>query len=624
MSNLFSSLSLGDRSAETLRKTVFFGLVGAAGCLLGAILGEPLYWLVPPPKPARPKIDVLFVLDATGSMQAQIDGVQHGIVDFARQLSQRGLDENVGLVAFRDERFDGPADVLQFANGPFTSDYDEFSRKVGTVRARGGGDDPESSFDAIRVAAAQPFRDGATRVLLLITDARPRIPDKATASADDVAGSLLKANISQFHLVINRRDDRYYTPLQAEHPGEVFDLESVARGSGGFDRILPVVGEKIAEATVRGLASNAAVDLAYVPRQLGITAFWTGLLSAGVAMALIAGQNHYLRKFPLTLHQSLIGLLGGIGVGIVAGGLGQALAFAPQLPSLAIAAKAGAVFAGILAVFGMLLGWSLLGGLLGRGLAAFVPNLGALAATVGGVVGGVAAAVGFMAASTLLGDLIGRLCGAGLLGFCIGSMLALLEAATRDFYLEVRYGLREIVKVSLGSAPVTVGADGRACTVFASSSPRPILYKYWVADHKVHLLDYATEQAAIVAANDERTVGSITLTVKQGSAPAGAPIAPTVAPPPPPPSPSSPPSSPITGRPARSPSQVPTLAPPASTSAPIARPAAPIPQPPPPSRPQTTAQPAVGPVQKATPPAPQTGQPVKRPPPPPPPPPKNA
>ena len=623
MRTMFSNLSSGERSAETLRKTIFFGLVGAAGCLLGAIVGEPLYWLVPPPKPARPKIDVLFVLDATGSMQAQIDGVQHGIVDFARQLSQRGLDENVGLVAFRDERVDGPADVLQFANGPFTADYDDFSRKVGAVRADGGGDEPESSLDALRLAAGQPFREGATRVLLLITDASPRLPDKRTTRIEEVAADLAQAKIAQLHLVINERDNRHYTPLQTDRPGEVFDLASVARGAGGFDRILPAVGEKIAEATVRGLASNAAVDLAYVPRQLGVTSLWTGLLSAGVAIALIAGQNHYLRKFPLTIQQTLIGLLGGIGVGIVAGGLGQALAFAPQLPSLAIAAKAGAVLAGILAVFGMLLGWSLLGGLLGRGLAAFVPNLGALAATVGGIVGGVAAAVGFMAASTLLGDLIGRLCGAGLLGFCIGAMLALLEAATRDFYLEVRYGLREIVKVSLGSAPVTVGADGRACTVFASSSPRPILYKYWVADHKVHLLDYATEQAATVAANDERTVGSITLTVKQGSGPAGKPIAPTVVPSPPPP-PSSPPASTITGPPIRSPSQSYPPASPISSSPPVSRPMAPALPPPAPTRPEPPAPPDVGSVQKATPPAPHTTQSVKRAPPPPLPPPKKA
>jgi Ca-activated chloride channel family protein len=591
MSNTPLNLPSSERSPETIRKIVFFGLVGAAGCLAGAVLGEPLYSLVPRPTAGGTKqIDVLFVLDATGSMQAQIDGVQHGIVEFARELSQRGLDENVGLVAFRDESFDGPAEVLQFSNGPFTADYGEFRRKVGDVEAHGGGDDAESSFEALRIAAGQPFRRGSTRVLLLITDAPPKIPERETAGVEDVAAALTQSGISQLHLVINKGDSRHYAPLQAGRDGEIVDLGSIASGSGGFDRILPAVGEKIAEATIRGLASNAAVDVAYVPRQLGITALWTGLLAAGVALALVAGQNHYLHKSPLTIEQGLVGLLGGIGVGLVAGGFGQAIAFAPQFPSLGIAASLGAVLAQFLAVCGMLLGWALLGGMLGRGLAAFVPNLGAVPAVVGGVVGGVAAAVGFMAASGLLGDLFGRLCGAGLLGFCIGAMLALIEAATRDFYLEVRYGTREIVKVSLGAAPVTVGADGRTCTVFAASSPRPILYKYWVADDKVQLLDYATEQASVVAANDERTIGSITLTVRNGSVPertaAGAALAPT-----------------------------PTRA---VSGAANSRPAVPPPPTPPPTRP-----PAAGAVQRSVPSAPPASSPVRRsPPPPPPPPPK--
>ena len=46
----------------------------------------------------------------------------------------------------------------------------------------GGGDTPESALDALGLAAAQPFRADATKVILLITDAPPRLPDKATAT----------------------------------------------------------------------------------------------------------------------------------------------------------------------------------------------------------------------------------------------------------------------------------------------------------------------------------------------------------------------------------------------------------------------------------------------------------
>ena len=520
------------------RKALIFGGIGAVGCLLGAILGEPLFRLLPGP-PSAQKVDVLFVLDATSSMQMQIDGVQRGIVDFAHQLSEHGLDERVGIVTFRDELLGQPAQVLMFGSDPLTADYADFSRQVTAIRAGGGGDLPESSYDALRLAAAQPFREAATRVLLLITDAPPLLPDKRTQRMSEVLDELQQWHISQLHLVVNARDQNSYVPLQERCPGEVFDLASVAGGSEGFGRLLPVLGAKIAEATVRGLASSKAVGRAYVLRQLGITAAWTGLLACGAALALIAGQNRYLQKPFLTAQQGAIGLGGGFLVGALAGGFGQLLGFAPQLLPAAGNFAANGILAAALTLVGLLMGWALLGGLLGRGLAAFVPNLGNLPAILGGVVGGCAAAAGFLGMSSLCGDLPGRLFGAALLGFCIGAMIALVEAATRDYFLEVRYGLREIVKVTLGDTPVTVGGDGRVCTVFAPLAPRPMVYKYWIVDKSVHLLDYTTEQARTIDVGDERTIGNVTLTVRSGTAPGcghmGGAAGMTPAPPPPPP-----------------------------------------------------------------------------------------
>lgn len=526
--------SLRHAGTDTIRKAALFGGIGALGCLLGALVGEPLFRLIPSAR--EPGVDVLFVLDATSSMQGQIDGVQRGIMEFAAQLSRRGFDERVGLVAFRDE-FEGESpDILDFGGSPFTADYIAFSRRVSRIHATGGGDVPESSYDAIRVASRQPFRDASTRVLVLITDAPPLIPDRRTARIEEVLDDLDRGGVSQVHLVI-RSDDRHaYTPLQATHPGEVFDLATVARGTGGFDRLLPVLGEKIAAATMRGLASSAAVDRSYAPRQLGITAIWTGLLACGVALALVAGQNHYLHRPLLTPRQAIVGLAGGMVVGSLAGGLGQLVGLVPQflLPTTTSASS----MSGGLVLAGLLIGWALLGGLLGRGLAAFVPNLGIVPATLGGVGGGLAAAVGFLVTASMAGDLAGRFLGASLLGFCIGVMIALVEAATRDWFLEVRYGLREIIRVSLGDTPVTVGGDRRACTVLAPTSHRPLAYKYWVVDNAVHLLDFATERVTTVGAGDERTVGTATLTVRSGTAgPGGSagPRPPAPAPPPPPP-----------------------------------------------------------------------------------------
>ncbi len=530
------ALGIFSTSAEAGRKAMVFGLVGAIGGLLGSILGEPLHAIMATFRSRGPAVDVVFVLDATASMQTQIDGVQRGIVDFARKLSERGLDERVALIAFRDETADEAPQVLSFTDGPFTEDYGAFQQAVAGVRAAGGGDVPESSYDAIRLAARQPFRPRATRVLLLITDAPPQLPDKASRSADDVRGELAQTGIGQLHLVVNGRDRQHYMPLQRDCPGEVFDLNTVAAGAGGFDGLLPVIGERIAEATVRGLASNTAIDAALAPWQMAITALWTGLLAAGVGLALVAGQNHYLHRPMLAPRQALTGLGLGLTVGAVAGGLGQLLGFLPQFLVRGGGEGSGAWVAMLFGLAGAVAGWAILGGLLGRGLVFFVPNLRPTAAMLGGVIGGLAGALGFTVLAAVFGDLAGRLLGAALLGFCIGVMIAIVEAVTRDFFLEVRYGQREVVNVSLGASPVTAGADGRASTIFVANAPRPVSLKYWIEDGQPRVLDYATERVTAAAVGDERKLGTVTLTVRSGSSGRGTPTAAAggKAPPPPP------------------------------------------------------------------------------------------
>lgn len=532
---IFQSLSSGD----TGRKTLFFGAAGAAGCLIGALLGEPLYSIIDALQSRGPKVDVLFVLDATASMQPQIDGVRKGITDFAKQLSERGLDERVGLVAFRDEKEGEQPQVLEFGNDCFTSEYSAFQRAVSGVRADGGGDQPESSYDAVRLAARQPFRKDATRVLLLITDAPPHIPDRNTQSVGEVQAELKKSEIQQLHIVVNARDLQDYAPLQQASPGEIFELGRVGMGAGGFDALLPVIGERIAEATVRGLASNTAIDRSLAPWQIAITALWTGLLAAGVGLALVSAQNHYLHKPLFEPQRSLAGLGLGLVVGAGAGALGQLLGLLPQFAVFS-SGDAGGWLSAAIAFAGGVLGWALLGGLLGRGLTFFVPNLEVGPALLGGVLGGVAGALGFTILSAVLGDTSGRLSGSAALGFFIGIMIALVEAATRDFFLEVRYGQREVVNVSLGSSPVTVGADGRASTVFVANAPRPVSLKYWIEDGQPRVLDYLTERVAVVPAGDERKLGTVTLTVKSGASQHGGPsVQHTQAVPPPPPPPRS-------------------------------------------------------------------------------------
>lgn len=74
------------------RKPLFFATFGAIGCLLGALIGEAVLTQVMPERTSRSTaVDVLFVLDITGSMSNEIDGVKNGI---ARFVSSLGVNQN--------------------------------------------------------------------------------------------------------------------------------------------------------------------------------------------------------------------------------------------------------------------------------------------------------------------------------------------------------------------------------------------------------------------------------------------------------------------------------------------------------------------------------------------------
>lgn len=585
-------------------KALRFGMIGAIGCLLGAILAEPIYWLIPEQKS---EVDVLFVLDVTASMQGEIDGVRDGIRKFADALGKKDLDARAGLIAFRDNFEEGEqARVLKFGGDTFTNDYDEFRKQVGRLKASGGGDFPESVLDAMALGAEQKFRPNAQRVMILITDDRPHEPDQKMKSTQAVAEVLKKNQITQLHMVIKLEKESYYDDFSGDFTGEKFYLDDFDRGAGDFNKLLEKLGASISSNLINSSKSFSDSPL----KNSAITGVWTALLAAGLGLALIAGQNHYLHLPLLSTQQAIAGAIGGLAAGFIGGTAGQ-LIFLP-VAGIPLVASLGQVF-----------GWAILGAVLARGIALYVPNLSPMRSIIGGAIGGGIAAFGFIIASFIMslfgesaGEALGRFTGAIALGFVIGLMVALIEAASREFWLEVRYGTRETRNVTLGDSPVTIGSDARNCTVYAREA-RALAYKYTIVDGNVVCLDYTTEQQTEVPIGDQRVMGAVTATVcgaASGSAPKSAAMASPTAPPPPPGG-GSRPAFQAGSAPASSPTQ------PSPVSAPV--PATPqrgeVPSPPPPKPPvPNTSAPTTSALPKSTAPPKASGGSVLATPPPPP------
>lgn len=189
---------------------------------------------------------VMFVLDITGSMAGELAGVRDSIGEFVDYIAREGLSIEVGLIAFRDLEMGEPPEVLMFGSSPFTTDTAAFKMRLGVFRVNGGGGNRgESSFDALALASRQPFKAGAERILILISDEPPLLPDGDLRTIADVVARLKAGQIDQLHIVVPEKRYRYFRPLHDDIKGQFFPLPPSGRGGRGFHELLIDIGRRI-------------------------------------------------------------------------------------------------------------------------------------------------------------------------------------------------------------------------------------------------------------------------------------------------------------------------------------------------------------------------------------------
>jgi hypothetical protein len=164
----------------------------------------------------RPAVDICFVFDTTGSMSDKIDGLISCLTDFVRELARLGLDWRVTAVPFGDLTVDGDRVV---GDVPFQTDHPGAVRMLlGMPRFNGGGNEGESSADAMLVALQKPYRRGAVKILVLLTD-EPAL-QSPNASFEAVARQLQRSET----LCFVASPDRSYFREWATRNGGVWYL----------------------------------------------------------------------------------------------------------------------------------------------------------------------------------------------------------------------------------------------------------------------------------------------------------------------------------------------------------------------------------------------------------------
>ncbi len=121
----------------------------------------------------RSKIDIVIILDTTGSMGGAITGVKNSIIAFAEFLNDSGLDVRLAIIPYDDY---APANDITIDGNTRTwlnlSSPADASVYANKLYASGGAGTPENSYEGFIFAWNElSWRDRSEKIFINITDA---------------------------------------------------------------------------------------------------------------------------------------------------------------------------------------------------------------------------------------------------------------------------------------------------------------------------------------------------------------------------------------------------------------------------------------------------------------------
>jgi Mg-chelatase subunit ChlD len=131
-------------------------------------------------------LDLVFVLDISGSMSGELESLRNSLNDFLGQLEERKIKGRFGLVTFDDD-----ARLTHL----LTSDVRKIIEVMRPLFGTGGRATGDSSLSGLAIAAGLPFDRDARKVVILITDETTDMPDGEIFSTEEVVVKLKAAHL---------------------------------------------------------------------------------------------------------------------------------------------------------------------------------------------------------------------------------------------------------------------------------------------------------------------------------------------------------------------------------------------------------------------------------------------
>ena len=186
-------------------------------------------FLVSSSAPSFTPVDIVFVIDSTGSMSDEISNVRNNLNTFAESLDSSNISYRISVIEYKDITVYEEAHstkLLTHDGNVWMTDPEDVSDVLSSISITGGGDENETVVDALGLMLSDSlsFRNNASKFAILLTDAGYKTDNNyGYLSMDDLIDDLVEKGVNT-SVISSTSLESTYGALYTETDGIFCDI----------------------------------------------------------------------------------------------------------------------------------------------------------------------------------------------------------------------------------------------------------------------------------------------------------------------------------------------------------------------------------------------------------------
>lgn len=135
-------------------------------------------------------VDLIMVIDTTGSMKPYLRAIKSEIKTISKNIILKNENSRIGFMLYRDTKDKYLTKKIEFNNN-----IEEIERESKYFYADGGGDKAEPMYEAIQQALEKFEFQNENRVIVVITDAKPKVIGRANLELNTITAKRKNVNV---------------------------------------------------------------------------------------------------------------------------------------------------------------------------------------------------------------------------------------------------------------------------------------------------------------------------------------------------------------------------------------------------------------------------------------------